>query len=91
MNSQRSWRKGWQLVCCTALPIAARMWVKKCDELMWLASSCRLWSFQAGSVLWKTPGVGLSPYQPTPKPSPFVVSAPSRECRLWSIREWAGV
>ena len=28
MNSQWSWRKGWQLVCCTALPIAARMWVK---------------------------------------------------------------
>jgi Uncharacterized protein conserved in bacteria (DUF2252) len=24
MNSQFSWRNGWQLVCCTALPIAAR-------------------------------------------------------------------
>ena len=28
------------------------------------------------------PGVSLSPYQPTPKPSPFVVSAPSFEWRL---------
>ena len=29
-----------------------------------------------------------SSYQPTPKPSPFVGSAPeSRECRLWSISE----
>ena len=28
-----------------------------------------------------------SSYQPTPKPSPFVVVAPSLECRLWSIRE----
>ena len=35
--------------------------------------------------------IGLSPYHPTPKPSPFVVSAPSVECRLWSINEWAGV
>ncbi len=34
MNSQRSWRKGWQLVCCTALPIAARMWVKNNGELV---------------------------------------------------------
>ena len=31
-----------------------------------------------------------SPYQPTPKPSPFVVVAPSRECRLWSISECFG-
>ena len=72
MNSQRSWRKGWQLVCCTALPIAARMWVKNSGELMWPASSRRLLSFHAGSMLWKTPGVSGAPYQPTPNPSPFV-------------------
>ena len=53
-------------------------------------SSRKLRSFHAGSVLWKTAGIPPSPYQPTPKPSPFVVVAPSRECRLWSIREWAG-
>src|SRR3954470_13917613 len=90
MNSQRPWRKGWQFVCCTALPIAARMCAKKCDELTCAASSLRLRSFQAGSVLWKTPGVGGAAYHPTPNPSPFVVSAPSRECRLWSISECAG-
>jgi hypothetical protein len=33
----------------------------------------------------------LASYQPTPKPSPFVVSAPSREWRLWSISEWSGL
>ena len=32
-----------------------------------------------------------SPYQPTPNPSPFVVSTPSREWRLWSISECAGL
>src|SRR3954467_1762772 len=30
------------------------------------------------------PGPSPPPYQPTPKPSPLVVSAPIRECRLWS-------
>ena len=38
----------------------------------------------------KTAGVAPAPYQPTPKPSPLVVSAPSRECRLWSMSECAG-
>jgi hypothetical protein len=46
---------------------------------------------EAGSMLLKTAGVLLSPYQPTPKPSPFVVSAPSFEWRLWSMSEWAGL
>src|ERR1700712_1774983 len=46
----------------------------------------RLASPQAGWTLWYTPGPSPVPYQPTPKPSPLVVSAPSRECRLWSIR-----
>ena len=88
MNSQWSWRNGWQLVCCTALPIAARMWVKNSGELMWPASSRRFSSFHAGSMLWKTPGVSGAPYQPTPNPSPLVGSAPSRECRLWSTNEF---
>src|SRR2546426_4782748 len=46
-----------------------------------LFRSRRLRSFQAGSMLWKTPGVWVWSYQPTPKPSPFVVSAPIVECR----------
>ena len=54
-------------------------------------SSRRLRSFQAGSMLWKTAGVSAPPYQPIPKPSPFVVSAPSAECRLWSISECVGL
>ena len=53
-------------------------------------SSRRLRSFQAGSMLWKTPGVSPAPYQPIPKPSPFVVSAPSLEWRLWSMSECFG-
>ena len=55
---------------------------------MWPASSRRLSSFQAGSVLWKTPGVSGAPYQPTPNPSPLVGSAPSFEDRLWSTSEF---
>jgi hypothetical protein len=51
----------------------------------------RFRSFQAGSIEWNTPGVSPTPYQPKPNPSPFVVVAPSRECRLWSISEWVGL
>ena len=54
-------------------------------------SSWRLRSFHAGSTLWKTPGVSPMPYQPIPKPSPLVVSAPSCECRLCTIRECCGL
>jgi hypothetical protein len=64
------------------------MCAKTSPELSWRASSRRLRSFQAGSMLRKTPGVSWSPYQPSPKPSPFVSSAPSREWRLWTIREF---
>ena len=42
-------------------------------------------------MLWYTPGVSGVPYQPMPKPSPFVVSAPSFEWRLWSISECSGL
>jgi hypothetical protein len=58
---------------------------------MWPATSRRFWSFQTGSMLRKTPGAGVASYQPIPNPSPFVVSAPSLECKLWSISEWTGV
>ena len=47
------------------------------DDEVRRESSRRFRSFQAGSTLWKTPGVSPTPYQPIPKPSPFVVSAPS--------------
>ncbi len=67
------------------------MWAKISGEEMWAAMSRRLRSFQAGSVPWNTPGVSGAPYQPTPKPSPFRVVAPSRECLLWSISEWTGL
>src|SRR4051812_25736281 len=36
-------------------------------------------------------GPSPSPYQPSPKPSPLVVSTPMRECRLWSIRPCFGL
>jgi hypothetical protein len=55
------------------------------------ASSRRLRSFHAGSTLWNTAGVLPLPYHPMPTPSPLVVSAPSRECRLWSMSEWVGL
>src|SRR3954463_748895 len=61
------------------------MCAKTSGDRMWPASSRRFRSFQAGSPLGKPPGGPPTPYQPTPNPSPFVVSAPSRECRLWSI------
>ena len=35
--------------------------------------------------------VSPTPYQPRPNPSPFVVSRPAVECRLWSISECAGL
>ena len=64
------------------MPEEARMWAKKWDELTCSPSSRRLRSFQAGSTLRKMAGVSDSPYHPMPKPSPFVVSAPSLERRL---------
>src|SRR3954467_9081073 len=60
-------------------------------EVIWPASSWRLRSFQAGSMLRNTPGVSRSPYHPTPKPSPFVVSAPSCKCRLCTTSEFLGL
>src|SRR6187431_2509357 len=63
------------------------MCAKKSGEETPAASSRRLRSFQAGWVLRYSRGVPVSSYQPTPKPSPFVVVAPRREWRLWSISE----
>jgi len=71
-------------------PDEARMWANSSGDWMWPARSRRFRSFQAGSTLWKTPGVSPRPYQPIPNPSPLVVSAPSREWRLWSISECRG-
>src|SRR3954470_17139321 len=90
MNSHLPARKGWQLVCCTGEPMAARMCAKTLEECTCAATSCRLRSFHAGSMLRYTAGKSYSPYQPTPNPSPFVVSAPSSECLLWTIREFSG-
>src|SRR3954447_13554139 len=52
---------------------------------MCAASSHRFVSPHAGATLWYIAGPSPAPYQPTPKPSPLVVSAPIREWRLWSI------
>jgi hypothetical protein len=78
------------LVCWTGEPVEARTCAKTIAELMWPASSRRLRSFQAGSVLWKTAGASCAPYQPIPNPSPFVSSAPICEWRLWTISECLG-
>jgi hypothetical protein len=59
-------------------------------ERMCAERSRRLRSLHAGSIEWNVPGVRASPYQPTPNPSPFVVSAPIVECRLWSMSECFG-
>jgi hypothetical protein len=83
--------EGWQFVCWTAEPLEARMWANTSGEATCMASSRRLRSFQAGSTPRKTPGVGWAPYQPTPKPSPLVVSAPRREWRLCTISEYLGL
>ncbi len=91
IHSQRPWRKGWQFVCWIGEPEEARMWANTSGDSMCAARSRRFRSFHAGSTLWKTPGVSPTPYQPIPNPSPFVVSAPSLEWRLWSISECFGL
>ena len=69
------------------------MCAKNSGELMLAATSRRFRSFQAGWMLWNVRGrpSPSSAYQPTPNPSPFVVVAPIRECRLWSTSERAGL
>jgi hypothetical protein len=59
-----------------ALPVDARMCAKKSGDETPAASSSRFRSFQAGCVLRYSRGRSSSSYQPTPKPSPFVVVAP---------------
>ena len=89
MKSQRPWRNGCVFVSCTAVPVEARMCEKNRGDDTWDASSRRFRSFHAGWTLRYSAGSGRTPsYQPTPKPSPFVVVAPSREWRLWSISEY---
>src|SRR4029077_11365478 len=89
-QSHLQYRKGWQFVCCTGVPVVARTCARKRCDSTWPASSRRLRSFQAGSVLLKLPGSPEAEYHPMPKPSPFVGSAPMRELRLCSIRECCG-
>jgi hypothetical protein len=67
------------------------MCAKTRPDLAWAESSRRLRSFHAGSVLRNTPGFGWDEYHPTPKPSPFVVSAPKRECLLCTTSELVGL
>jgi hypothetical protein len=90
IQSQLPNRNGWQFVSCTGDPDDARMCANTRPELRCEASSRRLRSFHAGSTEWKVPGVSAAPYQPTPNPSPFVVSAPIVEWRLWSMSECFG-
>src|SRR3954470_8389403 len=66
------------------------MCVKNSDAEAWPAISRMLGSCQGGSVLRTTAGSAPLQYQPMPKPSPFVVSDPRRECMLGSIRACAG-
>ena len=91
IHSQRPCRNGWQFVSCTGVPDEARMCAKTTPDSRCAASSRRFRSFHAGSTLWKTPGVSCAPYQPIPNPSPFVVSAPIVEWRLWSMSECFGL
>ena len=91
IHSQRPWRNGWQFVCWTGEPDDARMCAKTISDRTCAARSRRFRSFHAGSMLWNVPGVSPTPYQPIPKPSPFVVSAPIVECRLWSMSECFGL
>ena len=92
IHSQRPWRKGWQFVCCTGEPDEARMCAKTSREL-----DVRREIAQVPVVPGRLDAVERrrasrsAPYQPMPKPSPFVVSAPSVEWRLWSISECCGL
>jgi hypothetical protein len=102
-HSHWSWRNGWQLDCWTGVPVLALMWARKSPDEVDRAISRRFWSPQAGPTPRNRTGTWLprvsgshvvapsTPYQPSPKPSPFVVSTPIRECMLWSIRECSGL
>ena len=90
IHNQCPCRNGWQLERCTGVPVDARMWANSNGVRIRPAISRRFLSFQAGSMLLKTAGSAPSPYQPIPNPSPLVVVAPMRECRLWSMIEWTG-
>src|SRR5918997_236736 len=66
-QSHRPYRNGWQLVCWTAVPVEARMCARKSGDSTWPATSRRLRSFQAGSMLRNIAGVSVfASYQPTP-------------------------
>ena len=86
------YRNGWQLLRCTGVPLEARTCANSRGVRICVATSRRFSSFQAGWVLLNTTGVAPLPlpYQPMPKPSPFVVTPPSWACRLWSMIECSG-
>ena len=91
-KSQRPWRKGWQFVSCTAVP-GRRAHVGEDErrrDVRGQRAQVRVPPGRA-TTLWNTPGSTPVPYHPTPKPSPFVVSAPIRECRLWSTSPCSGL
>ena len=84
IHSQRPWRNGWQLVCCTGEPVEARMWAKNSGALTLAASSRRLRSFQAGSMLGTPPGSSAARRTSRCRSRRrWSSSAPIRECRLW--------
>ena len=69
MNSHRSCRNGWQLVCCTADPLVARTCARTVPDRTCCDSSRRFRSLHAGSTLRNSPGVGeCSSYQPDAEP-----------------------
>ena len=82
-NSQRPWRNGWQLVCCTGEPIAARTWARNSGDSMCAPARAGWCPTRRARRCGRRPA-GLAPYQPRPNPSPLVGSAPMRACRLWS-------
>ena len=91
MNSQFSYRNGWQFVCWIGGPPAARTWPKNSGlRTAWVISR-RFWSCHAGSMLWNVagmpPAAASAGYQPNPNPSPLTVSAPSGEFSDWATSE----
>jgi hypothetical protein len=91
MNIHAPCRKGWQLARVVAVPVEARTWAKNRPDLIWWASESRFSSLHAGRTSRNTPGTLRSPYQPSPKPSPFTAFLASRLLWLCTIRLCCGV
>ena len=65
-NIHWPYRNGWQLVCCTGVPVEARTWARNSGELICALTSRRLRSPHAGDALRNRPGTSAVPYQPRP-------------------------